>query len=244
MKDRFSDHANKYAVYRPTYPAVLYDHILSKTTERGLAWDCGTGNGQVARDLTPHFKKVMATDISQKQIDHATLHPNIEYINSACEKTPFRDQSFDLVTVAQAIHWFDIGAFYNEVNRVGKKNGVLAAWGYYLPRLSSEIDRLMDIFYNDIIGAYWDSERKIVENLYRDIPFPFPQREYWTGKIVMSWGFDDLIGYVNTWSAVQNYIRTHQINPVGNHFEALKLEFKSKKIAVSFPLFLWTGLIP
>ena len=243
VKDRFSAHADKYAVFRPTYPQRLYQHILSKTSGRKAAWDCGTGNGQVARDLANHFEKVEATDISQKQLDNAEPRSTITYSISAAEKTMFEHSTFDLITVAQALHWFSINEFFSEVQRVGKKDATLAAWGYNLPRLSAEIDRVLDDFYENVIGKYWDTERRLVESGYSNLEFPFREKEYWTDRITAEWNYNELIGYINTWSAVQNYIRVQQTNPVNDHFELIKPLFKQGRIEVSFPLFLWTGKI-
>jgi len=106
MKDRFSKQATAYAAFRPTYPNELYRFILSQVKEKNAAWDCATGNGQVARDLSPHFEEVQATDSSANQIENAFALPNIHYSVSTAEKTFFPESTFDLVTVGQAIHWF------------------------------------------------------------------------------------------------------------------------------------------
>src|SRR5688572_9865875 len=114
-KDYFSGHSKLYAAFRPTYPAALYDSIFSHLKNKTTAWDCGTGNGQVAGYLSEHFATVCATDISKPQLDHAVRAPNIFYTLSPAERTEFPDQHFDLITVAQAIHWFDRELFYKEV---------------------------------------------------------------------------------------------------------------------------------
>src|SRR3954470_6311391 len=106
-KDYFSNHAKIYAAFRPTYPEELYSFIFQHLEQRTTAWDCATGNGQVASYLAKHFDQVYATDISQQQLDNAILLPNISYTVSAAEKTSFPDQFFDLVTVGQALHWFN-----------------------------------------------------------------------------------------------------------------------------------------
>src|SRR5436190_20945613 len=121
MKDRFSGQAGSYAMFRPTYPAELYEFILRRVKGRQQVWDCATGNGQVARDLAPHFKEVHATDSSVNQIKNAVAQPNIFYSVAPAESTSFPDSSFDLITVGQALHWFNISKFYEEVNRVGRK---------------------------------------------------------------------------------------------------------------------------
>lgn len=103
-KDIFSKQANSYAKYRPLYPEELFDHILQFVTERNCVWDCATGNGQAAIALAPHFKQVIATDISEKQLSLAKRYENIQYQFAAAEHTNFPDNSFDLITVAQAYH--------------------------------------------------------------------------------------------------------------------------------------------
>src|SRR5262245_31315897 len=103
-KDLFSKQANIYAAFRPTYPKELYDFIFSRVEKNHKAWDCATGNGQVAGYLANYFDKVYATDISQQQLDNAVKRDNITYSVSPGEKTSFEDQQFDLITVAQALH--------------------------------------------------------------------------------------------------------------------------------------------
>ncbi|HVE60450.1 MAG TPA: class I SAM-dependent methyltransferase, partial [Chitinophagaceae bacterium] len=129
-KDLFSTQANAYAQYRPTYPKELFEYIVSFVENKTTAWDCATGNGQAAAILSGYFEKVIATDISQAQLKNAVEKDNISYQISTAEKTPFPDDSFDLITVATAYHWFDHTAFHKEATRVGKNNCVVAAWTY------------------------------------------------------------------------------------------------------------------
>lgn len=123
MLDRFSGHADRYARYRIDYPDALYNYVLSFVNGRQSAWDCATGNGQVASTLARYFDQVEATDISQTQLEQALVLPNVRYQISRAEKTPFADNQFDLVTVGQALHWFDAEAFHREVRRVLKPGG-------------------------------------------------------------------------------------------------------------------------
>ena len=173
MKDNFSKQSAIYARYRPTYPQDLYDFILSHVTGKQSAWDCGTGNGQAAKELSKVFTKVFATDISQKQIDNAVHADNIFYSVQPAEQTDFPDNSFDLVTVAQALHWFRFDEFYKEVKRVTKPAAFFAGWTYSLLRISDEIDQLIEYHHYNTLSGYWDDERKYVDEEYRNIPFPF-----------------------------------------------------------------------
>ena len=163
MKDFFSSQSKVYAAFRPTYPKELYQFIFQHLREKNTAWDCATGNGQVAQYLSPHFKEVYATDISQQQLDHAVKRKNIFYSKSQAEKTIFRDNQFDLITVAQALHWFDQAVFFDEAKRVGKPGAILAVWGYAMLYIEPVIDSLILEFYNDVVGPYWDVARRLVE---------------------------------------------------------------------------------
>src|SRR4051812_9215876 len=129
MKDFFSGHAKLYATFRPDYPEELYQFIFAHLSQKSTAWDCATGNGQVAQYLSKHFAKVYATDISHQQLESAHRADNIFYSVSPAEKTPFHDDQFDLITVGQALHWFNLNEFYTEVKRIGKNNSLLAGWG-------------------------------------------------------------------------------------------------------------------
>jgi len=66
------------------------------------------------------------------------------YAVSAAEKTLFGDNSFDLISVAQAIHWFDFKAFYSEVKRTLKHGGLLAVIAYGLLKINLDADKIIN----------------------------------------------------------------------------------------------------
>jgi SAM-dependent methyltransferase len=189
-KEYFSGHASVYAAFRPTYPAALYEFIFGHLHSRERAWDCATGNGQVARALAPHFKQVLATDISQQQLDNAHTEVNIVYSKSGAEKTEFPDNTFDLITVGQALHWFDLNAFYSEVGRTARPGALLAVWGYAILSVTPDIDQHFLHFYNNVVGPYWDEARKLVEEEYKHIPFPFEEIAAPPFQLTVSWNRD------------------------------------------------------
>lgn len=198
MKDNFSTQANVYAQYRPGYPKELFAYILSFVKEKHFAWDCGTGNGQSALQLSGNFKKVFATDISQKQLDNAAAKENIIYALEPAEKTSLADRSVDLITVAQAIHWFKFDAFYTEVKRVAKPGAVMAVWTYSLLKISGEIDKIINAYHFSTLKNYWDPERKYVDDGYATIPFPFTEIKTPAFNIELNWSLNELEGYLNT----------------------------------------------
>ena len=242
MKDNFSSQSAEYAVYRPTYPQELYDFLFSLVNEEDAAWDCATGNGQVARILAQHFQKVYATDISEKQLSQALQLPNILYKVESSDRADVPDDSFDLVTVAQAIHWFNFEAFYAEVKRTLKPDGVIAVFGYGLMLIDKKVDQVIHKLYEDILGKYWDSERRYIEEGYKTIPFPFEEVTAPHFQIKTTWSFSQMIGYLNTWSSLQHYKKANERNPL----EYLMTELKDAwgddaEKEVRFPILLRVG---
>ena len=245
MKDLFSKQAGIYAKYRPGYSADLINFILSFVEQRDYAWDAATGNGQAAKLLAPHFKQVAATDISEKQLAQAVHDPRINYSVCPAEKTPFEKNSFDLITVAQAYHWFNFEEFNLEAKRVGKPACMVAIWGYGL--IQAEEKKLQDQilhFYKDVVGQYWDVERQYVDEEYTTIPFPFAEVQHKRFVIEVIWSLDDFAGYCNSWSSVQHYIKANGYNPVDDFYLALnQIWANSKTLTFSFPLFLRLGKV-
>ena len=243
MKDNFSTASDQYAQYRPTYPDAFFSYLSTLIPQSKTAWDCGTGNGQVAAKLASLFETVYATDISASQIDHAPKLPNILYSIQAAEKTHFPDNHFDLIVVAQAIHWFDFERFYAEVNRTSKQESLLVVMGYGLLKIAPEIDALIANFYKEVIGPYWDAERCYIDEMYQTIPFPFEEIAAPNFSNTLEWTCEHLLGYLSTWSAVKHYIKTNGVNPLDLIAEDLNYAYGNEMRQVDFPLLLRIGKV-
>ncbi len=244
MKDNFSRQADLYAKYRPDYPTELFDFMLLQIPEKKRAWDCATGNGQTAKKLAQYFSEVYATDISAKQLANATQAPNIIYSVQPAEHTHFEDSSFDLVTVSQALHWLKFDPFYAEVKRVAKPGSWFAAWMYSLPLISPAIDEWIGVrFYTDIIGGYWDYERKYVDDHYTTVPFPFSEIRCPEFYIRFEWTLAELEGYLNTWSALQKFILEKKYNPVDELVKQIAPLWNAERMKIVFPLTMRMGRI-
>ena len=128
MMPRFRDHfafaSAAYASFRPDYPEELFSWLRTSTPRRDRAWDCGTGTGQAAIALARHFDQVVATDASPSQLASAAAVDHVHYAAMAAEAAALGTATIDLVTVAQALHWFDVRKFFGEVDRVLKPDGV------------------------------------------------------------------------------------------------------------------------
>lgn len=203
FKDYFSRQAAAYADFRPTYPDELFAWLAGLAPGATTAWDCATGNGQAALGIAPHVERVVATDASAPQLAHAQPLPNVHYVRMRAEEAAIQSSSVDVVTVAQALHWFDTATFFAEVRRVLRRDGVVAAWCYSLIRITPAIDRVIDGYYFETLRDAWAPERKLVDRGYRDVPFPFDEIAAPSISIVASWTRDHVLGYLRTWSATR-----------------------------------------
>lgn len=213
FKDLFSTQAQDYSKYRPHYPKGLFQYLATLTPERNLAWDVGCGNGQASTALAEHFYKVIATDPSEKQISEATQHPKVEYRVGTAEHSGLEDYSANLVTVAQAFHWFQQEPFFKEVRRVTEPGGALAIWCYELSSVDEDVDAVMMRLYRDILGAFWDPERRKVEEGYRHEKIPFNEIQPPPFDMELSWDLHEFMGYLGTWSALAKYKKQHGKDP-------------------------------
>lgn len=242
-KDYFSGHSKAYASARPTYPVSLFVYLNKLCQQHELVWDCACGNGQASKALAHYFEKVIATDASGDQLKHAPQHQRIQYQVARAEDDFLSPGTIDLVTVAQALHWFDLQKFYNNVRSVLKAKGVLAVWCYGLQRIDDTIDDIIDQLYSEVLGAYWPKERRLVEAAYQDVDFPF--EEIICPEMVMTktWTVDEVLNYVESWSAVQRYIISNKLNPL----ELIRGDLISawgdiREREISWPLTLRVGL--
>ena len=220
--DHFSGVANRYADFRPHYPAALFDYLASLAPATAVVWDCAAGNGQATLDLARRFDRVVATDASREQIASATAHPNVEFRVAPAEQSGLQDESVGLITVAQALHWFDLDRFYAEARRVLIPGGLLAAWAYGIDEVDNEcVNQIVQDFYANTVGPYWPPERKLVEEGYRTILFPFQEITPPRFRMEARWTLDELLGYFSTWSATSRFIKATGRNPLEPLSDAL-----------------------
>lgn len=243
FKDHFSGHAGDYARHRPRYPAALFDWLAEQVPGHELAWDAGTGNGQAALALAAHFRRVHATDASALQLAHAAAHPRVRYAVEAAERCSLADASADLVTVGQALHWFELEAFYAEVRRVLRPGGLIAAWTYLLTRVDEQVDGVVAHLYRDVVGACWPPERAHVEAAYRDLAFPFREIDGPRLELRVDWRLPEFVAYLRTWSAVARYRERYGEDPLAQVAGALASAWGApgERRQVVWPLALRAG---
>lgn len=214
--DNFSTQSKEYSFSRPTYPESLFEFLSTVTPQKTLAWDCATGNGQAAIGLSKYFKKVIASDASKNQIQHRFQRKNIDFKLFPAENAELDNDSVDIVTVAQALHWFDFDKFYDNVKRVGKKDGIIAVWSYDMHKISPQIDKVtnrLDVD-GEILGSYWHKETKYVKEKYKTILFPFEEISVPAFKTTLYWNLRQLWDYMKTWSSVKRYYSENKRDPL------------------------------
>ncbi|HET9708034.1 MAG TPA: class I SAM-dependent methyltransferase [Gemmatimonadales bacterium] len=203
FKDHFSQIASAYAAHRPTYPHAIVDYLADQVPRRDVAWDAGCGSGQLSTLLADRFARVIATDPSADQIAQARAHEGVEYRQASAESCGLEAGSVDLAVAAQAAHWFDLPRYYAEVRRVVRPGGLVALLAYGVVHLDRDLNTIVDRFYWQTLAGFWPQERKIVEEGYRSLPFPFPEFQAPAFAMTATWSLAQLLGYVRTWSAVQ-----------------------------------------
>ncbi|XP_004493416.1 uncharacterized protein [Cicer arietinum] len=220
MAELFVNQAKEYANARPSYPNKLFRFIASKTPSHNLAWDAATGSGQAAKSLASMYKNVIATDVSKKQLEFAIKLPNVRYQHtpsimsmSELEEIVAPEGTMDLVTIAQALHWFDLPTFYKQVKWILKKpHGVFAAWCYNLPRVCDEVDTILDKLYSTNASSFSDPLIRFIDSNYRSIDFPFEAVDGadHTGPFEFVkenlMDLNDYLTYIRSWSAYQTAI--------------------------------------
>ncbi|MCW7537660.1 class I SAM-dependent methyltransferase [Aquabacterium sp. A7-Y] len=247
-RNPFADQPETYASARPHYPPALFDWLASSCRRRASAWDCATGNGQAAFDLAARFEQVFASDISAEQIEHARRAPNLHYSIQPAEQTDFPDHRFDLVVVAQALHWFNPAAFWPEVRRVARPGALFCAWGYDRLHTDAEVEHGLVAPLLRTLAPFWAPGNRILWDGYqdRDTAFPFERIATPAFSIEMHWTLQALIDYMQTWSAYQrsraDTVATAAMDQL--FADARQLTPEGATLRVSMPLKMVAGYVP
>jgi len=243
FKDHFSGHAAAYAQARPRYPEALFAWLAAQCPQRELVWDAGCGNGQASVALANHFDRVFASDPSATQIAAATAHPNVRYSVEPAEQCSLPDHGADLVTVAQALHWFDHPRFYAEVRRVLKPGGLIAVWTYERSSVTPDVDAVFAKLYLGELGDHWPPERRHIEAGYATLPFPFAERSAPVFELVCDWTLAQYLAYLSSWSAAQRYLKATGRDAIAAFAPALAQAWGDPETirAVSWPMTLRLG---
>jgi SAM-dependent methyltransferase len=156
------------------------------------------------------------------------------------EESGLRAASADLITVAQALHWFDIERFFGEAQRVLAPGGVLAVWSYALCTVDPGCDAVVLHLYREL-DEYWPPERRIVDEGYRGIELPMPAVAAPDFAMTTAWTAEAMLGYLRTWSASRRYLRAQGADPVDAIEAPLRAAWGGGAREVRWPLALKVG---
>lgn len=245
FQDHYSAYAAEYVKHRPVYPAGLFAFLASRAPAKDLAWDAGTGSGQAALGLAEHFGAVRATDPSREQLAEAPRHPRVSYQVGDEGQSGLPEASSDLITAAQAAHWFDMERFIGEARRVSRPGTVVALWGYGLCTIGAGIDPIIRRFYTEAVGAFWPAGRRHIDEAYRSLPFPLPEVAFPEMAIELRLDLAGLGAYIQTWSAVHRKVQAEGGDPVAPLLKELATVWGDPAVArqVRWRLFGRIGVI-
>jgi ubiquinone/menaquinone biosynthesis C-methylase UbiE len=261
-------HTEDYAKFRPSYPKELIHQIFESVNKNGTLKivDIGCGSGQATMQLAqycaeaklqPQNVSILGLDPSANQIQNANdllseseYKQFIQYGVSAAESTNIESNSVDIITVAQALHWFDLDVFFKEVDRILKPNGILAVITYDLNKfdIQNAQDELL-VLYNDQLGTkYWSPKRKMVDEQYSKVNFPYTntlKKHVFPYKKNMT--VNEYIQYLGTWSAIQKYRTENPDEPIDilekfkqRLIPALNVTSGEDLVDINWPMYLIT----
>jgi SAM-dependent methyltransferase len=245
FEDHYSGHADAYARHRPRYPDELFAWLASVSPGRALAWDAGTGSGQVAVALANHFDRVIATDASAEQLSHAMPHDRVEYRHEPAGNASPRAASVDLITVGAAAHWFDLDGFYREVRRVGREGAVIALFSYGPRDFADAIAPVVHRFQEQVLAGYWPERIQLVHDRYATLPFPFDEIPTPAFSMTADWNLGELLAFIETWSASERYFQergTRATSEIAPELAALWGDPASRR-RIQCPLFIRAGRV-
>ncbi|HEX8618453.1 MAG TPA: class I SAM-dependent methyltransferase [Thermoanaerobaculia bacterium] len=243
--DHFSAVAGAYMRHRPRYPDALFSWLSGLLRERAAAWDVATGNGQVAIALAEHVERVIATDASSEQIEHAIRHERITYLAEPAEHVSLPGDSVDLITAGAAAHWFDLDAFYKEVRRVARRGAVIALFSYGPRDFAGAIGPVVVDFEEELLRSYWPERLELVHHRYATIPFPFEELEAPPFVLRVEWTLDEAIQFLETWSAAQLYFAQHGVRAtsvIAGELERFWGDPNQRRV-IECPLFMRVGRV-
>jgi SAM-dependent methyltransferase len=221
-----AEQAAFYSRFRPTYPPRLFERVYAYaaahgTGARDCAADVACGTGQAASELAKAFTRVVALDPSPAQLANAVQAPNVAYALGTAEATGLPSASVDLLVVAEAMHWFDVPAFYAEAARVLRPRGTIAIIGYSAARVPSNPAATQahdDLFFRDL-APYWDARRALIDGLYAGLEppgalFEAVQRQDDADlALAQSWPVEGLVGNAASWSGYTTFMKKEGIAP-------------------------------
>ena len=153
----FTGRAEAYAKGRPGYPKAAVDYICSLVPHNAIFADIGAGTGLFTEKLAAQGYIIYAIEPNADMREQLALtlapYPTVTIVEGSDEATTLLDHSVDVITVAHALHWFNINAFRKECRRILKPNGLVIVVYNLLSDGSGEVanlsKRAIDAFFQE-----------------------------------------------------------------------------------------------
>lgn len=201
--NRYSDRAENYTRYRPSYPEDAISWILAKCNDsrNKVFADIGSGTGVFTKLLIPKAKLVYGVEPNLEMRLAAerdmNIYSNYISVNGKGEQTGLGDKSVDHITVAQAFHWFNQDKAFHEFERILKKNGSI----FLLWNLRKTSEEFMASYEKLLLKSSGDYKKVSVKNkvefdsLSRQMPGDFEIKSFFFEK---EFDWDEFVGRHNT----------------------------------------------
>lgn len=222
-----------YHQHRPGYPQSLFEWIARQSHGHDRALDLGCGTGQACRGLEPLFEQVLGADFSLKQLQAAPRSAT-HFFSCSASALPLPDASLDLITVAQAFHWFDPECFFAEAERCLLPGGMLVLISYGLCEVEG-LGSLIREYHDGPLGVWWPPERAALMNHYPEAVLPWESVPYPDDALQCQWALQDMLGYLDTWSALVNARQAGE-DPLADFAPALSRAWGQHTRTVRWPL--------
>lgn len=203
-REIFDGLTDDYDRYRPRYAQVSLDRMFKRTGSVRCVLDLGCGTGILTRAMAPMVDgaTVIGADPGSDMLDEAARSDttnNIAWLNCRAEQLAVANDSLDLMTAAQAAHWFDRPAFYEECTRTLRTGGTLAI--LYNNRIRGEpIDEahegVLTKYSPGYTREYRDFDVAMELSCLPDTSNVLVDREVWDWVLT----FEEFIGYVRSTS--------------------------------------------
>ena len=238
--DHFSDNAAGYFDNRFAYPSAFYRTMAQHSPATNMVWDCGAGSGQASLALAREYDQVIASDASAEQVRHATRHQRVDYRVEQVEACSLTDHSADAVLAAQAVHWFDLDGFYQQVQRVLRPGGLIVLSTYAFPRADSKTEEIIqDLVKN--LRPWWPEATHHPFSRYESLAFPFEAVDFPAFECKMAWTLTDLLNFLATWSGVSRAIAANGPGIIEDLKIALEPVWGTSIRKIVWPIWTRTG---
>lgn len=202
------------SVIIPLYPKEVYSYLAFMCKFNDCALDCGSVRSEVATALARKFKHVIAVSAEKRNVHNTPRYENVEYVVACPDEFNFAKESIDLLVVTDMNRQINLVKLLQTAHHDLRQHGIIALLCYERPEIDLALDSALKQFHNEVLKCFFPLS---TEKMWFDIEKHFPLYEEIHAPIFWSsiyWNFENLVTYINTWPAVQNFIDINNQSPL------------------------------